>query len=63
MEANPPKARIPQTAARQFWWCGPVLNLPKEVFSIRIRPLTLTEFMLSQKLLVDVGIDTFTSEN
>jgi hypothetical protein len=37
------------------------LNLPKDMFSIRIRPLDLGEYMLFQKLMVD--IDTFAGEN
>jgi hypothetical protein len=37
----------------------PALNPPKEVFSIRIRPSALRDHILSQKLVVDVGVYTF----
>ncbi len=43
--------------------CWAILTLLKEVFYIRINPLDVEEYMLSQKLLVDVGIDTFAGEN
>jgi hypothetical protein len=43
-------------------WNG-TLNLPKFVFSRRIRPLDPEDHMLFQKLLVDVGIDMFDDEN
>jgi hypothetical protein len=40
-----------------------VLNPQKDVFSIRLRPSALGDHMLSQKLLVDVGVFTFTGKN
>jgi hypothetical protein len=43
--------------------CRPELNLPKGVFFIRLRPSGPWDQMLSQKFLVDVGIDTFASKN
>jgi hypothetical protein len=36
--ANPPKTRIPPTAAKRFGWSRPALNPQKDVFSIRLRP-------------------------
>jgi hypothetical protein len=63
MMANSPESRTLQRAAERFWWCGLSLNLLKDVFSISLHPLDLREYMLSQKLLVDVGIDMFASEN
>ncbi len=45
------------------WWCGPALNLPKDVFSPRIPPLDLKDLMLSQKLLVNVGINMLAGRN
>jgi hypothetical protein len=39
------------------------MNQLKDVFSVRVHPLALGDHMLSQKLLVDVSIDTFASEN
>jgi hypothetical protein len=46
MAANMPESKIPQTATGWFWQCGLVLNI-KEVFSSRIHPLDLGEYMLS----------------
>jgi hypothetical protein len=63
MAANPPKARILPTAAKGFGRRRPALNPQKDVFSIRLRPSTLGDHMLSQKLLVDVGVFTFAGEN
>jgi hypothetical protein len=40
-----------------------VLNLPKGVFPSGYVPLDPGNHILSQKLLVDVGVDTFTGEN
>jgi cyanate lyase len=45
-----------------FWRCGQALNPPKDIFSIRIRPLDLGEYILSQKLLVDIDFDKFASK-
>jgi hypothetical protein len=40
-----------------------MLNPQEDVFSIRIRPSAPGEHMLSQQLLVDVGVYMFTGEN
>jgi hypothetical protein len=61
--ANLPKIGIPPTAAGWFWRCRLALNLPKGVFFARINPLNPGYPMLSQKRLVDTGIDLFTSKN
>ncbi len=45
-----------------FWRCGQALNPPKDIFSIRIRPLDLGDYILSQKLLVDIDFDKFASK-
>jgi hypothetical protein len=39
------------------------MNPQKDVFSIRLRPSVSGDHMLSQKLLVDVGVFTFAGEN
>ncbi len=48
-------------------WVGLVTSAGVEsaemVFSIKICPLDLGEYMLSQKLLVDVGVEIFAREN
>ncbi len=63
MAANPPEIRIPPTAAMWFLQCRLALNLPKGIFSIRICPMDLGEYMLSIKFLVDFDINTFSGEN
>jgi hypothetical protein len=63
MAANPPKTRIPPTAAKRFGRRRAALNLQKDVFSIRLRPSASGDHMLSQKLLVEVGFFTFAGEN
>jgi hypothetical protein len=63
MAANPPETGIPLTAAGQFLRCRPVLNPQKDAFSFRLRPLALMDHILSQKLLVDVGVYTFAGRN
>jgi hypothetical protein len=63
MAANPPETRIPPTTAGWFLQCRPVLNPQKDVFAVRICPSALGDHMLSQKLLVEVGVYTFASEN
>jgi hypothetical protein len=63
MVANPPKTGIPLTAAELFLRCRLVLNPQKDVFSVRLHPLAQGEHILSQKLLVDVGIYTFAGGN
>ncbi len=40
-----------------------MVNTLNDVFSVRISSLHLGEYMLYQKLLVDVGVDTFAGEN
>ncbi len=62
MAANPLEFRILPTAAEWFWRSGAALNLPKDVFSVRICPLGPGDHMLSQNLLVNVGIDPFAME-
>jgi hypothetical protein len=55
-----------QNFATIAYWFGrhrPALNPPKGIFSIRLRPFGSRDHMLSQKLLVDVGVGTFASEN
>jgi hypothetical protein len=63
MAANPLESSIPPTAAWWFWWCRLALNLLNDIFSIRICPPDLGDNMLSQKLLVRVGIDMFAGEH
>jgi hypothetical protein len=62
MTAILPESRIQPIVAGWSWQYGPVLNSPKYILSIRIRPLDLGDHMLSQKLLVDVDIDMFAGE-
>jgi hypothetical protein len=57
------ESRIPQTAAGWFWLCGPTLNLPNDIFSIKICPLDPGDHMLSQKFLVEVNTGKFSGEN
>jgi hypothetical protein len=64
MVANPPESRIlPRTDGWSWWRGGSVLNPLEDVFSIRIHPLDPGDYMLSQKLLVDIGADLFASGN
>jgi hypothetical protein len=56
MVACPPETRIPPTAAGRFLRCRPALNPQKKVFSIKIHPSAPGDNVLSQKLLVDVGV-------
>jgi hypothetical protein len=63
MGANPPETGILPTAARQFFQCRPVLNLPKGLFSFRIPPLALGDHIVSQKCLVHVDIYTLVGKN
>jgi hypothetical protein len=56
------KNQISPTATRWFWWCRPALNPLKGVFSIGKRPLNLGKYMLSKKLLVDIGVETFAAK-
>jgi hypothetical protein len=49
-----------QNFASKLGWilrCRSAFNLPKDVFSIRIHSSALGDHPLSQKLLVDVGVD------
>ncbi len=55
MTANPPETRLPPIAHGSFLRCRPMLNLQKDIFSIRIRSLAPGDHMLSQKLFVDVA--------
>ncbi len=57
--ADQPESRIPPTTAGWTLWCRPALNLPKDIFYIRIRPLDPGDNIMSQKLLVHIGIDLF----
>jgi hypothetical protein len=41
------------------WWCGTALNLLKDIFLVRIHPVDPGDHILSQMLLVDVGVDLF----
>jgi hypothetical protein len=59
MAANPPATAILPTAAGQFLRCRPVLNLPKDVFSIRMRTSAAGDNILSHKLLADISVYTF----
>jgi hypothetical protein len=63
MVANPPETGIPLTAAGRFLPCRPALNPQKDVFSVRLRLSASGHHMLSQKLLVDVGVYMFAGEN
>jgi hypothetical protein len=63
MAANPPKTKIPPTAARQFGRRRPALNPQKDVFYVRLHPSAWGEYMLSQKILTDVADYTFAGEN
>ncbi len=63
MVANPLESRILATATGWSWWCGPVPNLLKNIFSIRICPLDPGDHMLSQMLLVGIGVNKFVGEN
>ncbi len=50
-----------QNCINSHWvvlWCRPALNLSKDVFSIRICPLAPGDHIMSQNLLVDVGVYT-----
>ncbi len=52
-------ARV-QNSAKSCWVglaCGQALNLPKDIFSVRICPIGPGDHMLSEKLLVDISID------
>ncbi len=62
MAADPPESRFPRITAGWSWRYGPELNPPKGAFSARILLLDLEDHVLSQKLLVDVDVDTFTSK-
>ncbi len=63
MAANPQETGIPLTAAGRFLRCRPALNPQRDVFSIRLRPLASGDQMLSQKLLLDVGVYMFAGKN
>ncbi len=60
MLANPLESRIPSTAAGWSWWCGPALNPLNDVHFTKINPLDPGDHMLSQKRMVDAGVDAFT---
>ncbi len=63
MAATPLESRILLITSGWFWWCGPVLNPLEYIISIRMRLLDMGDHILSQKRLVNVGIDMFTSGN
>jgi hypothetical protein len=56
MAANPPESRIPGWAVLAMWTEA---NLSKDIFSAKIHPLDPGDHMLSQKLLEEVGVETF----
>ncbi len=56
MAASLLESKILPIGAGWSWWCGPKLNLLEDIFSIRICPIDPGDYMLSQKLLVDVGV-------
>jgi hypothetical protein len=56
MAANHLESRIPPRAAGWSWQCGPELDPPKLVFSVRICPMdTRGPHVVSKALLLDVG--------
>jgi hypothetical protein len=59
MVANPLESRILPTAARWFGQCRPALSPLKGVFLLGIHHLGPGDHMLSQKLLVEVGVEMF----
>jgi hypothetical protein len=59
MATNPPETGIPLAAAGRFLRYRPALNPQRDIFSVRLRPSASGDHMLSQKLLVDVGVYTF----
>jgi hypothetical protein len=63
MAATPLESEILLITSGWFWWCGPVLNPPEDIISIRMRLLDMVDHILSQKPLVNVGVDLFTSGN
>jgi hypothetical protein len=63
MVANLPETGILPKVAEWFLRCRPALNLQKDVFSIRILPSAPRDHILSQKLLIDVGVYTFAGKN
>jgi hypothetical protein len=58
MVACLPKSRIASKTAGKSWRCGSVLNPLNEVFSARICYFDPGNQILSQKLLVNVSIET-----
>jgi hypothetical protein len=61
MAANQPESRIPTRTAGWSWGCGPVLNPPEDILSIRTHPLDPGDHKLFLKLLVDIGTDSIPS--
>jgi hypothetical protein len=59
MASNPQESRILLRTAGWSEHCWPGLNLLEDIFSIRICQLDPGDWMLSQKLLVDVRVDSF----
>jgi hypothetical protein len=59
MAANPLKIGITLTAGGRFKWCRPMLDPPKDVFSVRLRPSGPVDYMLSEKILDNVSVDMF----
>jgi hypothetical protein len=62
MAANLLKSRIPPITAGWSLLCGPMLNIPKDVFSIRIHPLDTQDHMKTEKLWVDAGATSSPAE-
>jgi hypothetical protein len=52
-----------QNSANSRWVVLVVLNLLNDIFSISICHLAPGDHILSQKVLVDVSVDTFASKN
>jgi hypothetical protein len=55
-----------QNSAKSCWavlvaWAG--TKYTKDIFSSRVRPMDPGDHMLSQKLLVDAGVDPFLGRN
>ncbi len=46
-----------------IWAVQAGLNLPKDIFLSGYVPLNPGDYMLSEKLLIGVGVDTFSSKN
>ncbi len=63
MAANPPKTRIPTRLLTDLGGVGRRWICRRVYFPSGYVPLDPGDYMLSQKLLVDVSVDTFAGEN